>query len=65
LQNLERFSKLRKLSVFRTAVSDAGLQSIEKLPSLEVLLIGESKISETGAKTLQEKMPKLKFSEET
>ena len=63
--NLERFTKLRKVSVFRTEVSDAGLKSLEKINSLEVLLIGESKITEDGAKALQKTLPKIKFSEQT
>ena len=65
LKNIERFSKLKKLSVFRTAVTDAGLTSIEKLPSLEIFVFGQSKVSESGAKALQVKMPKLKFTEQT
>ena len=65
LKSIERFSKLRKLSVFRTAVTDAGLTSIEKLPALEIFVFGQSKVSESGAKALQAKMPKLKFTEQT
>ncbi len=65
LVNVERLSKLRKLSVFQTAVSDRGLVSIEKLPGLEIFTYGGSKISEAGAKALQVKIPKLRFSEQT
>ena len=63
--NIERFSKLRKLSVFRTAVSDAGLTSIEKLPSLEVFVVGESKVTEEGKKLIQKTLPRVKFTEQT
>jgi hypothetical protein len=65
LKSIERFSKLKKLSVFRTAGTDAGLMSIEKLPALEIFVFGQSKVSELGAKALQTKMPKLKFTEQT
>jgi hypothetical protein len=53
------------VSVFRTAVSDAGIKSLEKITSLEVLLIGESKITDEGTKSLQSKLPKIKFTEQT
>jgi len=33
--------------------------------SIEVLLIGKSKISEDGAKELQQALPRLRFSEQT
>jgi hypothetical protein len=58
-------TKLRKMSVFRTAVSDAGLKHIEKLTALEILTMSESKITEAGAKALQLVLPKLKFTEQT
>jgi hypothetical protein len=65
LKYLGKFSKLRKISLFRTAVSDAGLKHLERLPALEVLLIGGSKITEEGAKSLQKVLPKLRFEEQT
>jgi len=43
-------------------VSDAGLISLGKLAALEVLLIGESRISEESAKKA---LPKVRFSEQT
>jgi len=62
LKNIESFSKLKKLSVFRTEVSDASLKSLGKLASLEVLLIGESRVTEEGAKKV---LPKVRFTEQT
>ena len=65
LVNVEPLTKLRKLSVFRTEISDRGLISIEKLPALEIFTMSESKITEAGAKALQAKMPRIRFTEQT
>jgi hypothetical protein len=46
-------------------VTDAGLKSLEKIPTFEVLLIGESMITGEGTKAIQNTLPKIKFSEQT
>lgn len=48
-----------------TAVSVAGLRYPEKLPALEVLLIGESKVMGEDAKSLLKALPNLRFSDQT
>ena len=65
LRNLEQLKKLRKLSLFKTAASDAATKYLEKLPSLDILIIGGSKITEEGAKAMVKARPKISFSEQT
>ena len=62
---LEKLGKLRKLSVFKTAITDVGLRSVEKLATLEIFTFGGSKITEQGANELQKVLPKIKFTEQT
>ncbi|MCA1557117.1 MAG: hypothetical protein LC731_01100, partial [Acidobacteria bacterium] len=65
LTNLKAMTRLKKLSLFRTAVSDAGIAHLKVLVNLETLLIGGSRISAEGAKELQKALPRLSFSEMT
>ena len=51
------------MSVFDTAVSDGGIPFLGSLPSLEILLIGKSKITEEGAAELQRRNPRISFRE--
>ena len=62
---LTNFKQLKKLSLFQTQVSDAGIPQLKRLTNLETLLIGGSKISEAGAKELQKALPRLGFGEMT
>jgi len=41
------------------------LTSLAKLPSLEVLLIGESSVTQDGMNSIRKTLPNIKFSEET
>lgn len=63
LATLHGHPTLRKLSIFDTAVDDAGVPHLRTLASLRVLLIGKSKISEAGAAQLQKANPALSFTE--
>jgi hypothetical protein len=56
---------LRKISLFRTAVSNAGLIYLEKLPALEVLLMSGSRITQEGARFLKKSRPGITFDEQT
>jgi hypothetical protein len=62
---LRPFTRLRKLSLFQTQVSNDGIAQLKLLGSLEVLLITGSKITAAGAEELQRALPKVRFSENT
>jgi hypothetical protein len=57
--------QLKKLSLFQTQVTDAGVPHLKRLSNLETLLISGSKITETGTRELQAALPRLRFSEST
>jgi len=58
-------TRLKKLSLFKTQVSDAGIAHLKVLVNLETLLIAGSRISEAGAKELQRALPRVRFDEMT
>jgi uncharacterized protein YciI len=65
LTAVRKFSKLKKLSLFKTAVTDDCLKHLEKLASLEVLIISGSKVSEEGTRAISKALPKVRFTENT
>ena len=57
---LADFSKLKELTLMDTMVSDAGLESLKKLPALESLRLQRTKITKEGvAAFLADPPPKL------
>jgi hypothetical protein len=65
VEQLSKLRKLRKLSLFDTQIGDSAVQFLSVFPSLEVVLIGRSKISEDGARAIQAAKPAIKFTEQT
>ena len=57
------FSHLKKLSLFDTAVGDAGMKHLVALPELETLLVAKSKVSEAGLNAIKQAHLKLSFDE--
>ncbi len=50
---------IKKLNLFRTAITDSGLEHLSKLPQLEELDLGITKITDEGVKLLKQ-FPSLK-----
>ncbi|MBX9668828.1 MAG: protein kinase [Candidatus Obscuribacterales bacterium] len=50
---------IKKLNLFRTAITDSGLEHLSKLPQLEELDLGITKITDEGVKLLRQ-FPSLK-----
>ena len=65
LVHLRRLTDLRKLSVFDTAVGDAGLEHLAALPVLETVLTGRSKVTPEGQSALRARRPGISFEEPT
>jgi hypothetical protein len=60
---LKAFPRLKKVSLFDTQITDAGVEHLEALTQLETILVEKTKITEAGRQRLLAKNPKLKFGE--
>jgi hypothetical protein len=50
---------LRRLILYRTPVTDAGLTRLEALTGLDELYVNYSPVTDVGVRKLQEAMPRL------
>jgi hypothetical protein len=53
------------VSVFETAVGDAGLEHLAALPMLETVLTGRSKVTPEGQSALRARRPGINLEEPT
>ena len=62
LRHLRGLKELRSLALCFTGISDAGLAHFKELTQLETLTVVQTKVTASGADTLQKALPKLKIS---
>ncbi len=61
LRNIEELTRLQRLDLSGTQVTDAGLQHLSGLTVLEELTLRETQVTDEGVKNLQQALPNCKI----
>jgi hypothetical protein len=57
LPNWKAIAAIKTLLLYKTQVSDPGLERLAKLPALEFVNVGESRVTELGVSALKAARP--------
>lgn len=57
LESIRHMARLRHLNLTRTKVTDAGLKHLAGMPSLRMVILDRSLVTEQGAQWLRERLP--------
>ena len=64
LKHLKGMSQLQNLKLYKAVdITDKGLEYLEELPNLQLLIISSPSVTAAGIQNLKKKMPKLNITQ--